>query len=274
MIPRASQVERLPLNYTILGSNDDSNWDIVHQVSGQTASDLNVLGRKLMTGANKDNFYKYWGLVIQEIIDTGTNIYTSVQELKYFGEREFDEFPPFEMNDYEEGGFRVSGEGTQYNDNGHPIWNAFRRDDLYWITADNDGYPNNDGVYSQTNTSGVRLASNTDYGKYMKLKCPRQFVLKNMTLRDHDTYYVKDFKIYGSNDDINWTEVLSVTGRTASGVTFGSNHDADTTTKAYNMFAMVISKVNGGTTARIQICLLYTSPSPRDLSTSRMPSSA
>ena len=253
MIPRSSQVQRLPLNYTILGSNDDSTWDIVHQVSGQTASDLNVLGRKLMTGANKDNFYKYWGLVIQGIIETTTNQYTAIQELKYFGEREFDEFPNFEMNDYEEGGFRVSGEGREYNENGYPIWNVFRRDDLQWITADNDGYPNNDGVYSQSNTSGVRLASNTDYGKYMKLKCPRQFVLKNMTLRDHDSYYIKDFKIYGSNDDINWTEVLSVTGRTASGLTFGSNHDADTTTKAYNMFAMVISKVNGGTTARIQI---------------------
>ena len=34
------------------------------------------------------------------------------------------------------------------------------------------------------------------------------------------------------------------------------------------------SKLRGSDLVKIKVCLLYTSPSPRDLSTSRMPSSA
>ena len=37
---------------------------------------------------------------------------------------------------------------------------------------------------------------------------------------------------------------------------------------------MTIAAVTGSVIAALYLCLLYTSPSPRDLSTSRMPSSA
>ena len=35
-----------------------------------------------------------------------------------------------------------------------------------------------------------------------------------------------------------------------------------------------VEQINGKWTTKYKVCLLYTSPSPRDLSTSRMPSSA
>ena len=57
-------------------------------------------------------------------------------------------------------------------------------------------------------------------------------------------------------------------GRTAGGKVLGRDHFPD----CYSMF-MAGGGVQGGITHG-QSCLLYTSPSPRDLSTSRMPSSA
>ena len=41
-----------------------------------------------------------------------------------------------------------------------------------------------------------------------------------------------------------------------------------------NQLVDTVAKVSGKDVNKIHICLLYTSPSPRDLSTSRMPSSA
>ena len=251
---KENHIAHMPLNYTIVGSNDDSNWDIVHQVSGQTNYDPN-LGRIFMTGTYKNNFYKYWAIVIQSIGPIGATSYAAINSLQYFGERE-QQFPDFDMRDYEEGGYIVSAGGLTYDDSeSFPAHNAFQYAGpvAWWITANNDGYPISDGIYSQTNTSGVRLASNTDYGKYIKLKCPQPFILTRMNLVDSDSYHVKDFKVYGSNDDINWTEVLSVTGRTASGQDFGSSHDADTTTKAYKIYAMVITKIATTTAAYIHI---------------------
>ena len=59
----------------------------------------------------------------------------------------------------------------------------------------------------------------------------------------------------------------------------GLNHDASffAHTKEDNLDALnarVISSSDGKSGSLSNICLLYTSPSPRDLSTSRMPSSA
>jgi len=43
---------------------------------------------------------------------------------------------------------------------------------------------------------------------------------------------------------------------------------------AAQQHALLVAQNDGNRDLRVEICLLYTSPSPRDLSTSRMPSSA
>ena len=52
---------------------------------------------------------------------------------------------------------------------------------------------------------------------------------------------------------------------------FGYNHFAGTGSGEYGLGQTHIATVSGGDTT---ICLLYTSPSPRDYAASRMPSSA
>jgi hypothetical protein len=51
-----------------------------------------------------------------------------------------------------------------------------------------------------------------------------------------------DFKVYGSNDNINWTEVLSETGVTVARDTVGSLYSADDTTTAYKYFGLVTTR--------------------------------
>ena len=44
--------------------------------------------------------------------------------------------------------------------------------------------------------------------------------------------------------------------------------------ETFKKLSYVVATIDGQDVAMINVCLLYTSPSPRDLSTSRMPSSA
>ena len=61
----------------------------------------------------------------------------------------------------------------------------------------------------------------------------------------------EDFKVYGSNDNSNWTEVLSETNNpppTELGNSVGKVYTADTTSTAYKYFGLVVTKLTGHNT--------------------------
>ena len=76
----------------------------------------------------------------------------------------------------------------------------------------------------------------------------RDLLVDNSGSWDERNAAPKDFKILGSNDGINWDEVLSVTGANIQDITNGggSKFDVHTTNVAYNRFALVVQAVNGG----------------------------
>ena len=63
-------------------------------------------------------------------------------------------------------------------------------------------------------------------------------------------------------------------GRMPGGNGSGSRQDPPNLDDIIKNFQKTINKFSGGKSGGARPCLLYTSPSPRDLSTSRMPSSA
>ena len=71
----------------------------------------------------------------------------------------------------------------------------------------------------------------------------------------------------GMNGEVVWTEEEGYVGTTGRGKRFGI-YGTDTPSP----MEMVLH--GHAACSLIDVCLLYTSPSPRDLSTSRMPSSA
>ena len=114
-----------------------------------------------------------------------------------------------------------------------------------WISIDAIGrlYNAGDGLYSAT---GIRLAASTPYGEWIKIEMPHQLLMTHILLAQDPgraTLAPEDFKVYGSNDDVNWTEVLSETGAAPSAA--GTIYTADDTTRAYKYFAMVVTRIGG-----------------------------
>ena len=95
----------------------------------------------------------------------------------------------------------------------------------------------------------IRLAASTPYGEWIKIEMPHQLLMTHILLAsDHDRTgsAPEDFKVYGSNDDVNWTELLSETGATP-GVD-GTIYTSDTVQIPYKYFALVTTKTVSSTT--------------------------
>ena len=86
---------------------------------------------------------------------------------------------------------------------------------------------------------------------------------------------------FGSTGEVSWntTKITADPGPAVNGV----GYFADTTSAAFNLTlpaspsagnVVAVNDYAGNFGTNALTCLLYTSPSPRDLSTSRMPSSA
>jgi hypothetical protein len=92
-------------------------------------------------------------------------------------------------------------------------------------------------------------------GEWIKLELPYKTTLRHFSLRqDTDTAYEtqlqqfpKDFKIIGSNDDVSWTTLFSVTG-----VAYPTNASDPAkifvvnASSTYKFYAIVIEKINSG----------------------------
>jgi hypothetical protein len=116
-----------------------------------------------------------------------------------------------------------------------------------WATF-NGGFPDT------INYSGTaRLASTTPLGEWLKLEMPHPILMTHIFLSGYDAggvFNPTDFKVYGSNDDTNWDELLSKTGFSVAAVAANDATkliDADTSTRAYKYFALVITKKVSGT---------------------------
>ena len=92
----------------------------------------------------------------------------------------------------------------------------------------------------------AKLASNTPYGEWIATELPQAIFLNSVQITpcgQNNERGPKDFKIYGSNDGINWDELLDVTGSTAVEETI---YGGITSNTMYSHFAIVITRTNGG----------------------------
>jgi hypothetical protein len=118
----------------------------------------------------------------------------------------------------------------------------------------------NGGFSDTINYTGTaRLASNTPLGEWLKLEMPHPILMTHIFLSSYDSGGVlnlTDFKVYGSNDDTNWDELLSKTGFSVAAVAANDATkliDADTSTRAYKYFALVITKKVSGSYQYIHV---------------------
>jgi hypothetical protein len=114
-------------------------------------------------------------------------------------------------------------------------------------------------VYSYDANGDLASGNNNSLGsvngEWIKLELPYKTTLRHFSLRqDTDTAYEtqlqqfpKDFKIIGSNDDVSWTTLFSVTG-----VAYPTNASDPAkifvvnASSTYKFYAIVIEKINSG----------------------------
>ena len=158
------------------------------------------------------------------------------------------EFPPFPMSGYSQGGYTVTASSEYGAD--YQAWEAFNDVNTSngtegWVSQ------NVSGIYNPTYNTGVgssRLSSTVPFGEWVKLELPYKVFVSHISLWGRGTGNVelpKSFYIYGSNDDVNWDTLLTVTDNTDINLTTYTDFQMDISTNAYKYFVMVVTKTAG-----------------------------
>jgi hypothetical protein len=127
--------------------------------------------------------------------------------------------------------------------------------DESYISAD-DMYAGTGGVYNANGGTLKNLGtltggfSTTINGEYVIIEMPHKLKLSYVNVKERTNQTTRapgDGKIYGSNDGFNWIEVASF-----SDLTYTDTDNVFTTitvnaTRAYQKFALVVSKISGAT---------------------------
>jgi len=111
-----------------------------------------------------------------------------------------------------------------------------------WINGSFSAYDSNgDYVLSPANN----LGTGADDGEWVKLELPVKIRLERIRLISRDESRApKEIKIYGSNDNVNWVEILSDTN-SGEVQTFGIPYTDSVYIGAYKYLGLVIKKVIG-----------------------------
>jgi hypothetical protein len=164
-----------------------------------------------------------------------------------------EEFPPRAMTGYKNyfeghGEFCVSA--SSETNTVRVAWKAFDKfldvssSDHTWTNNSNPNYNGADNTYNPS-VDGIILGTGAVYGEWIKLELPYKINLKYMKMNTRApndlSRMPEDFKVYGSNDNSNWTELISVTGRATVFETIHNVH----TDSMYKYFGVVVTKISG-----------------------------
>ena len=242
-----------PGEFKVYGSNDDVNWTEVLSETGAAPSAVGTI----YTADDTTKPYKYFAMVITKLYNN-TN-FVAIGELRYFGHRVNDlvrfpdsttvrKFPDTVMlSNGPQRGYTVTS--SDFHSAQHHPWEAFNK--IFYLAPASDGwvsptsslnyYSGGSGAYTGSRNLGTGAVN----GEWIKLELPHKILMTQLKLHgfgDQPNATPTDFKVYGSNDNINWTEVLSETGVTVARDTVGSLYSADDTTTAYKYFGLVTTR--------------------------------
>jgi hypothetical protein len=114
-----------------------------------------------------------------------------------------------------------------------------------WNNATNTNYDGTDNSYNPSADTPTRnLGIGAVDGEWLKLELPVKVLLQTFKIysRWNDpTRAPEDFRVYGSNDNANWTELLSVSGQQPPAS--GQEYEIIQTNVHYKYFGLVVTKI-------------------------------
>jgi hypothetical protein len=257
-------------SYVILGSNDDVNWTLLH-----SEADANLAGGEGSgthdTGiSNVTESFKYLKLLVKSKAN-GTSSTLMVQQAIFYGHKENDttrfpvsstvlKYPHVAMTGPAQRGYVASANAEE--NSGRAVWKLFDNtgNSTAWRSVANGDY-NADGTYGGSanlgSDSGGTAFADADKGDWVKIELPRKFKLNYFTLqvRNSPTFpsgsslsfgrseFIKNGKVWGSNDGISWSLVHTISGTSASSDTAINSYTV-TSSIAYNYFGLVVTDTN------------------------------
>jgi len=170
----------------------------------------------------------------------------------------FGEYPPFAMTGYAQGGYVVSA-SSSYSEGSYPGWNVFNNiwhnngdtdGSEVWLSENAENFSGTDGLYNRSPPNN--LGTGAFDGEWVKIEIPHKFKLDYITIYPrllHSNRAPRDFIVYGSNDNINWSPVLTETGAsiTSSHQETGHTFSVDAHDTCYKYFGLVTRKLRTAT---------------------------
>jgi len=141
--------------------------------------------------------------------------------------------------------FDLSGNFTGFTSIGYEPWNVFKLKSFGGGNWGADRYIVPHGTFNSSLTDNI-VPGYT--GDWIKIRLPvainlKRYVISSVSYRNNTDYAPRDFKIYGSNNGINWVELTHITN------TVYVNDIYDTsiiTSGTYNNFGLVVNKLMSG----------------------------
>jgi hypothetical protein len=269
---------RIATNWVILGSNDDSTWDLL--LSSTTT--INQSAQYFAIGTSKG--YKYLMFLCKNVNGGGTLF---LEHIRFYGHRENDlvrfpdsvnvlKYPHITVDEPAKRGYAVSQSSQLLPSTGGSTgyyhgYNVFDREvnivnRKAWISM-NGG--NSTPLLYDTNGDPTAAAADTvvdgttTSGEWVQLKLPHKIKLSYLRLMPPSeggttlNRAPKDGVLAGSTDGTTWTAVSSWSGASYSDLqynTFTANIDS---TNSYDYLRLIVKKTGGATLTSIQELEFY-----------------
>ena len=167
----------------------------------------------------------------------------------------FGDYPPFAMTGYSQGGYVVSASSDVHASADWRAWKIFND------TEGNEGWHTSSTFTAggnATHDGSQSLGGNP--GEWIKLEMPHKLRLSYIYLTPRiytDSQEPVNFKVIGSNDDENWTELANVPGATWSNPVVGRTFTMTEQTQSFKYLALVVSRTTGSAACLLSELKLY-----------------
>ena len=190
-------------------------------------------------------------LNLQKVSNTASIKLNSNVVAEYTRSKKFIKYPRVAMTAATTAGYTASA--SSQRDATYPAYQAFNNifnSGSYtdgWVNSTNTNYNGTDNSYNPSaDTPTLNLGIGAVDGEWLKLELPVKVLLQSFKIyaRWNDPSRApEDFRVYGSNDNANWTELLSVSGQQPPAT--GQEYEIIQTNVYYKYFGLVVTKIWG-----------------------------